>query len=82
LRSVQAAEFALIGALAGLFAAVGASAVGYLLADRVLNVPYAFNVWIWLTGLAAGSIGVTIAGLVGTSKVLRTPPMEIFRATA
>ncbi len=82
LRTVQAAEFALIGALAGLLAAVGASAIGYVLADKVLNLPYAINPWVWLAGLLVGSAGVTAAGLLGTAKVLRTPPMQVFRVTS
>jgi len=82
LRTVQAAEFALIGALAGLLAAVGASAIGYVLAEKVLNLPYAINPWVWLAGLLVGSAGVTVAGLLGTAKVLRTPPMQVFRASA
>jgi len=81
LRSVQAAEFALIGALAGLLAAVGATVIGYVLADSVLNLPYAINPWVWLAGLLIGAAGVTVAGLLGTAKVLRTPPMQVFRAT-
>ncbi len=82
LRAVQVAEFLLIGALAGLLAAVGASAVGFVLAKQVLNVPYSIDAWIWLVGLVAGAIGVAIAGLLGTAKVLRTPPMQVFRASA
>jgi putative ABC transport system permease protein len=82
LRAVQAAEFALIGALAGLLAAVGATAIGYVLADKVLNLPYTINPWICLAGLLVGSAGVTVAGLLGTAKVLRTPPMQVFRASA
>jgi putative ABC transport system permease protein len=82
LRAVQAAEFALIGALAGLLAAVGASAIGYVLADRVLNLPYSVNPWTWLAGLFIGAAGVVTAGLLGTAKVLRTPPMQVFRATS
>ena len=79
LRAVQAAEFASIGALSGLFAAVGATAIGYLLADKVLNLPYAINPWVWLAGLFIGCAGVTVIGLLGTSKVLRTPPLQAFR---
>jgi putative ABC transport system permease protein len=82
LRAVLAAEFALIGAMAGLLAALGATAIGYVLADRVLNLPYVFDPWVWLTGMLTGAIGVTIAGLFGTAKVLRTPPMQVFRAAS
>jgi putative ABC transport system permease protein len=79
LRAVQAAEFLLIGAAAGLLAAAGASAIGYALARQVLNVPYQFNAWALLGGVAAGALGVMLAGLLGTAKVLRTPPMQVFR---
>ena len=82
LRAVLVSEFLLIGALAGLIAAVGASAVGWVLAKQVLNVPYSIDAWVWLLGLIAGAIGVAIAGLLGTAKVLRTPPMQVFRASA
>jgi putative ABC transport system permease protein len=82
LRAVQAAEFAVIGALAGLLAALGATGIGYMLAEHVLNLPYTLNPWVWLTGLLAGCVAVTVAGLIGTARVLRTPPMQVFRATA
>lgn len=82
LRAVQAAEFALIGSLAGLFAAFGATAIGYFIAERVLNLPYTFDPWVWVTGTLVGAAGVTIAGLVGTAGVLRTPPMQVFRASS
>ena len=80
--AAQAAEFVAIGALSGLLAAIGASALGYLLATRVLNVPYTIDPWVWLAGLAGGVAGVLVAGLIGTRRVLRTPPMEIFRAAS
>jgi putative ABC transport system permease protein len=77
--SAQAAEFLAIGALAGLLASIGATLLGYVLATRVLNVPYALDPWVWLAGLAGGTGGVLLAGLAGTRRILRTPPMEIFR---
>ncbi|MEX0957729.1 MAG: FtsX-like permease family protein [Burkholderiales bacterium] len=79
LRAVQIAEFLFIGALAGLLAALGATGVGWVLAHKVLNVPFAINPVVWAIGLVAGAAGVTVAGLLGTAKVLRTPPMQVFR---
>lgn len=75
----QAAEFLAIGALAGLLASIAATALGYVLATRVLNVPYAFDPWVWIVGMITASLGVLVAGLFGTRRILRTAPMEIFR---
>jgi putative ABC transport system permease protein len=77
--ATQAAEFAAIGALAGLLASLGATALGYVLAIKVLNVPYAINPVVWAVGLLGGMAGVLAAGLLGTRRVLSTPPMRIFR---
>ncbi|MCX7185368.1 MAG: FtsX-like permease family protein [Nitrosospira sp.] len=77
-----AAEFAIIGGLAGTFAAAGASALGYVIGEYALNLSYTFNPWIWLTGLLTGVLGVTIAGLMGTRSVLSKPPLTILRKIA
>ena len=79
LLATQAAEFAAIGALAGLLASLGATLLGYALAVKVLNVPYTIDPVVWLVGLFGGMAGVLAAGLLGTRRVLRTPPMRIFR---
>ncbi|MFN0038427.1 MAG: ABC transporter permease, partial [Burkholderiales bacterium] len=82
LRAIHSAEFVLLGALAGLLAAAGATALGYVLATRVLEVPFTWNPWVGLAGIGAGALGVRFAGLLGTAKVLKTPPTEVFRAAA
>ncbi len=74
-----AAEFAVIGALAGLLAAGGASALGYVLATQVLNLPFRFDPAIWALGIAAGVIGVGAAGLWFTRRILATPPLVSLR---
>jgi len=75
----HAAEFLLVGALAGVFAALGASAIGWVLAREVLNVPYTVNPWVWLVGVAAGALGVFVAGRLGTRQVVRVAPVEALR---
>jgi len=75
----QAAEFVVVGALAGLLAALGATSLGWVLAREVLNVPYAVNPAVWVVGLVVGGAIVLIAGLAGTRSVLRVTPMETLR---
>jgi putative ABC transport system permease protein len=79
IAATQFAEFALMGGLAGLLAAAGASALGYVLAVKVLNVPYLGNYWIWLIGAGGGSAGIAAAGMLGTRRVLATPPIRVLR---
>lgn len=79
LARAWAAEFAILGGLAGLFAAAGASALGYVIGEYALNLAYTFNPWIWIIGLIAGTIGVTAAGLLGTRSALSTPPLMTLR---
>ncbi|WP_074973487.1 ABC transporter permease [Nitrosospira multiformis] len=79
LARAWAAEFAILGGLAGFFAAAGASALGYVVAEYALNLTYTFNSWIWLIGIGAGATGVTLAGLLGTRAALSTPPLMTLR---
>lgn len=76
---VQAAEFLVVGALAGAFAALGATALGFVLAREVLNVPYVLDPTVWGVGILAGAVGVTVAGMLGTLGVIRVSPMEVLR---
>jgi putative ABC transport system permease protein len=82
IAATQFAEFALMGALAGLLAAAGASALGYVLAHKVLHVPFVANHWIWLIGLIAGSAGIAAAGMLGARRVLSAPPLQSLRRIA
>ena len=82
IAATQLAEFALIGALAGLLAAAGASALGYALALKVLNVHYAGNASIWLVATGCGALGIAAAGMLGTRRVISTPPLQSLRRAA
>jgi putative ABC transport system permease protein len=75
----HATEFALIGAMAGVFAAAGASALGYTVAAKVLNLPYQFDPLVWLIGFVVGVAGVLTAGMLFTRRVLATPPLTSLR---
>jgi len=79
LQGAQIAEFLLLGAIAGLVAAAGATAIGFVLADRVFNIPFSSNPFVWLYGIGGGSIAVTIAGWLGTRSAVRQPPLAVLR---
>ncbi len=79
LARANLAEFAVIGALAGLIAAAGANALGYVLAQRVINIGYEFSPALWGIGLAGSIAGVMIAGHLGTRRVLRIAPLRVLR---
>lgn len=79
LQSAQIAEFLLLGALAGLVAAAGATAIGWTLADRVFKVPFDANPLVWLYGIGGGALAVTLAGWLGTRNTVRQPPLAVIR---
>ena len=71
--------FAVLGALAGLFAAAGTELVAYLLYTRVFDLEYAmkWNLW-WLLPLL-GAVLVGAAGYWGTRRVVRRSPLVVLR---
>ncbi len=82
LRVLQISEFVFIGGVAGLLASIGATAVGWWLAEKVLGIPYQIDPTVWIAGLIAGVLIVTLVGVIGTNRLMRTPPMEVFRTLA
>ena len=82
LRAALAAEFAALGAIAGVVAGVGSAAISWLLGRFVFQMPYE-PAWLVLpAGVLGGVLGITLAGLAGTSRTLRTPALQSLRALA
>ena len=75
-----AAEFIVLGALAGLLAAAGATGVGYLLATRVFDLQFTPNPWVWIFGIVGGAMLVGLAGILAARSVVSHPPMQALRA--
>ncbi len=75
-----AAEFIVLGALAGLLAAAGATGVGYLLATRVFDLQFTPNPWVWIVGVGGGALLVGLAGILAARSVVSHPPMQALRA--
>ena len=75
----QRTEFAVIGLLSGLLAAIGATAIGYAVATMVFQFPYHVNHWIWLAGPVAGLLCVSLNAWAGARAALNHPPLLALR---
>ncbi len=73
------AEFLIIGAVAGMLACAAASLASYLLATRVFELEYFANPWLWVWGLLGAALIITIAGLLGTYRIMRQSPLLVLR---
>jgi len=78
-RAAQLMEFFVLGLLAGVLAAAGASAVGWAVAEKVLQIPYRFDPTVLLSGIGAGVAAVMVAGWWGTRISVRQPPLVTLR---
>ena len=80
LASALLAEFAALGALAGLLAGIAASLIGWGLARFAFRLDYLPNPGLWLIGLLAGAALVLVAGWLGASSMLRQSALPALRA--
>lgn len=77
LRRQHLSEFAVLGALSGLFAAAGSAALGWALAKYVLEIPFSPTPLLWLLGLGGGMFTVMLAGWLVTRRVIKLPPLQV-----
>jgi putative ABC transport system permease protein len=70
------AEFALLGAVAGLLAASAASLGGAWLA-HALDLKYRFNAGLWVIGVLGAVLVVGVAGWLSTRSVVRVAPRSV-----
>ena len=79
LRLAQASEFAAIGLLAGLVAAIAASILSGVIATRVFDLPWEANWTLAAVGGGLGMLAALAAGLFATRRVLDAPPSVTLR---
>ena len=73
------AEFATLGTLSGLLAAIGASVAAYFLTTQWLDLRYAFEVMPWVEGVIGGALLVATGGWLATRSVVNHAPMSTLR---
>ncbi len=74
------AEFATLGSLSGLLAALGASLAAYYLTTRWLELHFVFEILPWIEGVAGGALLVAAGGWLATRSVIDQPPLSTLRA--
>ena len=77
LRSQHLTEFAVLGALSGLFAAAGSAALGLVLAKNVLEIPFTPPPLLWLVGISGGMLIVMLSGWLVTRRAVNLPPLQV-----
>ena len=79
IRNGLLAEFGTLGLLSGLLAALIASAVGGVLAWQVFGFDYTVNPMTFVFGIVGGTLGIGLAGWLGTRRVLDQAPLKVLR---
>jgi len=72
-------ELLILGALAGLLAAAGATGTAWVLAHWVFDFPMTLSAWPWVAGVAGGMVAFLLGGRLALRGVLHTPPLAVLR---
>ncbi len=73
-------EYFIIGLLAGLLAALGATVAAYVVSTHVLNITFTPNLGLWLSGAVLGGLGVGAAGIIGIRQSITGAPINKLRS--
>ena len=73
------AEFAALGAAAGILASAGASALAAVVAVQLFELPYQFNPFIWIAGVGAGIFVVCLSGFFAARGAVNAAPVDVLR---
>lgn len=79
-RQALAAEFIVLGGVAGVLAGIGATAIGWALAHFVFKMSYVPGAMPVLLATAIGAGGVVLGGWLGTRGLMSRPPLASLRA--
>ena len=79
-RGAIGAEFALLGAFAGVIAALGAEATVFALDKQVFQLAPHVHPWVWVAGPVLGAALVGATGMLSTRAIVAAPPVRVLRA--
>jgi len=68
-----------LGALAGLLAAIGTELIAGLLYTRVFDLSYQPQWTVWIAAPLAGGMLIAAAGMLGTRRVVSVSPVAVLR---
>ncbi|MDJ0700358.1 MAG: FtsX-like permease family protein [Woeseiaceae bacterium] len=76
------AEFAALGAAAGLLASAGASILSWVIATELFQLPFTFNPLLWVAGMTAGIVVVCASGFFAARGAINSAPVDVLRSAA
>jgi putative ABC transport system permease protein len=79
LARAQRIEVLAVGALAGLLAAAGATAIAWALSTFVFDFAITLSAWPWVLGMGVGMLAAWGGAALALRGVLRTPPLLTLR---
>ena len=74
-------EYAGLGLLSGLAAAIAAGIIGAVVARQFFQLTYIPGPALWLQGMVIGAVGVGVAGTLATRFVVNQSPLKTLRST-
>lgn len=82
IQGALAAEFAVLGAFAGVVAAVGAELTTWVLTTEVFALPGSLHPWVWIAGPLIGVVVIAACGIISTRSLVKSPPILVLRELA
>ncbi len=76
------AEYAVLGLVAGVVAAAAAQLIGWVLSERIFELPYRFSFLLWMSGALGGAVLVSALGWLSLRRTLSTSPRQVLAASA
>ena len=75
-------EFAVLGAIAGVIAVVGAEVMLYVVQTQMFDMAPSWHFGLWALGVGAGVTLITALGLIRSREIITVPPLQSLRQIA